>query len=643
MITKLFEFEGDGWWPRVSRDARKVCFGNGLSRVFDVETGKIWSAFPARQSRWITDDIVTCTVEIDTLHAKRFERSESSISDKEDNPSLVAGNDFDADSGHWLSCIAAGRLVIDGRVIEGHFRNAQMKWPWVVATRDDREIVWFLNGILEASAPLPARANELRLQADGSVTTGYFWDVQELEPHEPVIDVTITPWHREKPHVMCPEVAWAWTTTETPDGRLGVIGVAGLDGNAVIIDGWGCAWLDVQFNPNTNAFIVAGCDTNGKLRVYRVDRDTEKQNLARWGTSTYSRTPSELPAFASPKYFGAWFTEGRYGSFNIPCNAGVLGGQLLFEDGNGHIPENAYDIIRNRASIYPRLFVQADKRSIEAVKEHWDRVVAVIHHEVGNGAETLQATRNATALVKSLGLAPRLVMSCLRPEDTTDPTYANTADIAGCEIYFDKPASSLAEMEHQVNLRLDAVLATHPGLIMLYPQQYDRSLDPDWQKQPAMMEVIMFQCMKRMAEVPRIIGSLSFACGRPGGLITYDRLLWWHNEVAKLISTPPLKKKEEKMFFPNDEQNVNALQRIALSYVNDLKRPEGIFGVPPDGLGVAITRPDGAARIDTKSLAVWLGRYFIKFNEFGGDHERAIRWVEDALRNSDEAKSHRPL
>jgi hypothetical protein len=160
-----------------------------------------------------------------------------------------------------------------------------------------------------------------------------------------------------------------------------------------------------------------------------------------------------------------------------------------------------------------------------------------------------------------------------------------------------------------------------------------------------MLEAINFVCARAMAQHDRIVGLLWFSYGRTGGALEYPQLRPWHDAIVDRLIVPaklPVKKQEKPMFFPSDEQNVNALQRISISYVNDLKRPEGIFGVPPDGLSVAITRPDGNARIDTKSLAVWLGRYFQKFNEFSGDHEQAIRWVEKALFDSDEAKAHRP-
>jgi hypothetical protein len=645
MITSLFQFNGDGWWPRVSPDAKRVCFGNKESRAFDIETGKLWNPFPARQSRWIAEGIVTCTVEIDTTHAKRFTRDGVVITDEEDNTSLVAGNDFDADQGHWVSCIAAGRLVIDGRVFLGSYRNAQMKWPWVVASLDDIELAWFFAGEMHARAPLPARANALRLQSDGSVRTGYFWDVQTISPHTPVVDATVTPWRRESPHVVCNGVTW--TSTETPDGRLGVLGVFAPD-QAVILENWGCSWLDVGFNGQS--FIVAGCDDKGQLRIYQVDKNTSRKSIAAWGQKalTYPKKPSDIPAMGAPKYFGAWFTDGRYGVFNLPGNSGILGGGL-YEDGDGRIPDNAYEMIRNRSKQYARLFIGADEKTLEAVRPNWDRVVAVFHHEVGNGSQTLKATKDAKALVARLKLSERPVMSCLRPEDTIDTQYRNTADITGCEIYFDKPAATLAEMETLVNQRLDTVLKTHTGSVILFPQQFDRSLDPDWQAQPAMMEVIIFECVKRMAVTPRILGCLSFAVGRKGGIDSYPQLLMWHQEIAKRIEIPA-KKEEHKVpteiRTPSQAQAIDALRRIDDRYRNVLKRPHGMFGVPPDGKDVSIkdpSRPD--VEFDTKGLAVWGMSVYIGYyvrSTAGDPHEDAIRKTLAEIDNSAEAKAQNP-
>lgn len=535
MITELFRFDGDGWFPRVSNDAGKVCFGNGLSRVYEVTTGKLWSAFPARQSRWLTDSIVTCTVEIDTLHAKRLERDGVVIAEQDDKPELVAGNDFDADQGHWLSCFAAGRLVLDGRVIDGHFRNAQMRWPWVVATQDDREIVWFLNGILCARAPLPARANELRLQGDGSVTTGYFWDAREIEPHVPVLDVTVTPWRREKPHVMCNEVRW--TSTETPDGRLGVLGVYAPD-QAIIIDGWGCAWLDVKYDGSRDRFIVAGCDSNGQLRIYSIDVETPRQSISKWGTVQETKpTIDALPKFTEPKYAGYYFTSGRYGRFHPKENCTVV--SIEHFTNNGKAPADVVQQVQAVAQETDRLVCSNDRATLEALRPYWSKVAAVMLGELQTPGEVEFGRRSTRALLSTLKLPYRPVMSTLMVHQSLDWDYDNTADIAGCEIYFDEPASTYAEMRRMVHDRISSVLEQHSSKVMLIVQSYDRS-NPRWKAVPAMIEMIQLACAEAMAREERIIGSLWFAYGRTTGVV--DHLEWeaWQRAVVERVKVPAI-------------------------------------------------------------------------------------------------------
>jgi hypothetical protein len=60
-----------------------------------------------------------------------------------DAPALVAGNDFDAGDGHWASCLAGGRLAIDGMQVEGRASGVSMAWPYVLSVVDDRFVLAF--------------------------------------------------------------------------------------------------------------------------------------------------------------------------------------------------------------------------------------------------------------------------------------------------------------------------------------------------------------------------------------------------------------------------------------------------------------------------------------------------------------------
>ncbi|MFI5223717.1 MAG: hypothetical protein ACHQX3_05635, partial [Nitrospirales bacterium] len=162
-----------------------------------------------------------------------------------DDPSLVAGNEFDADGGHWASWLATnGRLVIDGRIVGNGFRGVHVKWPWTISILGDSHVVWFNRGTQDQTHHAPPRANSQRLSNLGEVTTGHFWDVHRITPDGSIIDITMTPWRREGVSVLVN--GWSWSSTESSSGKLAVIGMPARPFatgvfDAVIIDGFGAA------------------------------------------------------------------------------------------------------------------------------------------------------------------------------------------------------------------------------------------------------------------------------------------------------------------------------------------------------------------------------------------------------------------
>lgn len=107
------------------------------------------------------------------------------------------------------------------------------------------------------------------------------------------------------------------------------------------------------------------------------------------------------------------------------------------------------------------------------------------------------------------------------------------------------------------------------------------------------------------------------------------------------------------MPLPNDSQMLNAMRRIHIEgYCGELKRFGGIFETPNNAASQIVDPrsqtttidPNLWTVIDDYSLSIWTGRYVEKFATYTGTgdrHEYAIRWVLDALHNSDEAKQKR--
>jgi hypothetical protein len=381
-----------------------------------------------------------------------------------------------------------------------------------------------------------------------------------------------------------------------------VVGATDRDGQPTLIarlaNGDECEIAKGQDSPNPRIctdgkgtwFITAWSGKGQGIRIWRVTKVDFKKPDTR-----YPRTIQELPEFTEPKYVGFYYgKDSKYGSFEVQENTAILGRGLFANEDNGKLtyPPDTNQRIKTYAENVDRIFISATKEDIQLVKPYWDRVAAIVHHEVGNAIQTLKATQDAKDLVTSMGLMPRPVMSTLGPTNAVDPSYTGTADYAGCEIYFDAPAALFVEMERQTEERVNQVLSAIRGKIVLIPQMYDRSMK-SWQDNPAMLEPIIFACAKAMASHSRIVGILGFALGRPGGAHQYQNEQQWLEAIVKSVSVPatlPIKKEDTPMI---DRVTFYARFRE----IND-------FYASQEGL----QRPGGmviGGNADTEAMAAW--------------------------------------
>lgn len=349
-----------------------------------------------------------------------------------------------------------------------------------------------------------------------------------------------------------------------------------------------------------------------------------------------------------PRVMAWWYDRGRYGDFpDAPGNSSMLGLEM-FASSEGPAPDGE-ERMRLAAIQRGGIFLAGNEENVVAARSYWHLVRGLWIHEPPTPADARWEAVNLRATVRRLGLSDRPVIAVLY-ERQLSRDYAGVSDAIAYEVYFAQPAESWAAMYEQAKVRVaEALTLFAPTPVYLCPQAFDRRGNPEyeaWQRHPEQLTAIAQACFEALPD-KRVRGVLPFAYARPGGATDYPFLIDVYRAQAALLKAPPLPAKDEsstmnEVYFPSDEQCTNMLQRISISYVDVLKRPEGIFGVPPDGEAVAITKPGGGARLDTKSLAVWLGRYFHRFNEYKGDHERAARSIESDLFNSEEAKAHRP-
>lgn len=312
MPIKLFSFSGDGWYPRVDATGETVCFGNLESRAWHIGGG-IWPPEPGRQSCFIRPGVVTFTRELSQTAKERYERDlvTGAVTLTTDRPGLVAGNSFDADNGHWASNIAAGRLVIDGIPYEARYRGVAVRWPYVLTTQDDRDLVLFREGEPFSRFGIPPRGNDFKLGDDLYVSTGYWWDARMVGMStRRLYDISL-PWRVENPPclVRADATLWAWSFTETADKRYAVIGrtvdtakTIPTPVMGIILRDFPATSLDVRFDATRRRFLIAGSDDHGTLQIWASPLGEPLESLADWyGKVPTVPVPVPIPTPDPPK------------------------------------------------------------------------------------------------------------------------------------------------------------------------------------------------------------------------------------------------------------------------------------------------------------------------------------------------------
>src|SRR5688572_5001717 len=183
MSTLIFRFEGDGHKPRVSPKGNLVAWGNTFLRVVDVANpAAIWPVGEGRALRFLDNDHITWVKPTSNFTANLYHDDlrffSGGIKDEIADPSLVAGNDFDASNGHWASVLVSqNRLTYDYTRRSSIASAVRMSGDYMLVVEEikgSRYFVVYHQGLLSKIRPIPANANEFLISEQGWITYGYF-------------------------------------------------------------------------------------------------------------------------------------------------------------------------------------------------------------------------------------------------------------------------------------------------------------------------------------------------------------------------------------------------------------------------------------------------------------------------------------
>jgi hypothetical protein len=287
--ARIYEWVGDGWYPHLSDDGTLVAFGNTDLKVVDMRSGATWPIGEGRSLRFIGPSRVTWLRYLDDDNALRYEADLTAFDGgypTDDPTGVVASNEFDADEGgHWGAYHAGQRrLVYDGAVlIEPGARGVSVAGELALTVLNDATFDVYTGGQLSNRLPLPANANAWRISRHGWISYGYWGRTYAYDPAGVARDLTATPWAAEGVaaiYTLPSGEAWAFTSTERPDGRVSVIGRPVGDHRVVECVGFAAINLSVGFRSDLDAFVVAGESDRGALQVWTVDRTAPRAELA---------------------------------------------------------------------------------------------------------------------------------------------------------------------------------------------------------------------------------------------------------------------------------------------------------------------------------------------------------------------------
>ena len=309
----------NGWFPQLSPDGKYVTYGFGENWVTDLQTGEERSmTIEKGQSfagHWIKPDAYTFMNFISQAEntADRYEvkTGEWVARKTNDNPSLVAGNQFVAADSHWASWIADTRnnnfrIAYDNQIIANGIGGAlSISEDWIVhATDPDNSAIQVWRNRQKVATHSPQTPLHAMSVNKGYITYGGYGPVHGINPQGQDIDLTVAPWGWEGIGgiVFVNGQPWAYTSTWDEAQNKGFILIRPWgEKNSIVIE---AAAVSVHVVYVNNEFVVAFNDDKGNLKVVKVPADAQRVDLSN-PQATNTNNPATNPTTSNPTPTGS--------------------------------------------------------------------------------------------------------------------------------------------------------------------------------------------------------------------------------------------------------------------------------------------------------------------------------------------------
>jgi hypothetical protein len=273
----------NGWFPKISPDGKYIGCGFSDISIVDPVSGQAWPLMShAFWAQWIQPNVMTFLHEDDEngLLQTRYEvpMSTKIPAAMPGDPSVVAGNIFSADAGHWASFQsgASRRLTYDGVALSNDGGPAMsVSADWLVYAKNvngkNLGLIVYKGGQRLKEYPLSGVPEAFEVNVNqGYIVYGGYGAIHGIDPSGHDIDLTITPWRWEA-HAFVFFVdgqPWVASTTSYAKFDRGYILLRPWGSqDAIVLEDGDAAGLDAA---SVNGEIIVAMNTNtGILSVRR--------------------------------------------------------------------------------------------------------------------------------------------------------------------------------------------------------------------------------------------------------------------------------------------------------------------------------------------------------------------------------------
>jgi len=289
----------NGWWPELSPDGRYVAYGNwGESWITDLKTKKNYDfSHPAGLpngascygAQWYKSNIARFVCELpgnqDKFSSYTVKVGEWVARKTADDPSLAAGNQGEAQDGHWASYLAkGGRIAKDNRVLATNVGGAvAISGNYLIhACTNENNTICIWNGARLIKRIKPKTNIPFGMDIYNNYISFGLGHVTGIDPKGREVSLaTVSNRMNESSPKIFPVKNSPWVVTQPWNDKLMFILLRPWgDRASIAVEGAG-SWISVVYV--NNSFVVAYCSDKGALTVKTIPASSPRTDLIKLG------------------------------------------------------------------------------------------------------------------------------------------------------------------------------------------------------------------------------------------------------------------------------------------------------------------------------------------------------------------------